>query len=399
MKVQAGGHPENDRPWSIETDGIEAVPGSAEPTTGHQAVSVRCPADQVGLRIAPRRLVVTGTILVDILLYLDELPAPGGAVNASRTVVTAGAGYNVLAGAVRLGLPAAYAGLVGDGPFGVVVRQALAGIGVPVLVAARTGEDTGFDVGLVETGSGRQPTFIGAPGVESRLSPADLRGLALTPGDAIYVSGYDLSYPAAGAALADWVTSVGPECLLVFDPGPLAGRVDAARLDAVVGRADLLSLNLAEAATLAGRPGPAKAASGGQDPAAPGSGHDPAGPGSGHDPEAAGSGHDPAALAADLSRRVRAQGWIVLRTGPDGCWIARAESPPQHIPPRPTTPADPTGAGDTHIAVMLARLAVGQDIAEAARWANVAASLAVEQAGPSTSPSADELARAMAGRH
>jgi sugar/nucleoside kinase (ribokinase family) len=334
---------------------------------------------QGGLRVTPRRLVVTGTILVDILLYFDELPAPGGAANATRTVVAAGAGYNLLSGAVRLGLPAAYAGLVGDGPFGAIVRQALAGIGTPVLCAARGGQDTGFAVGLVEAGSGGQPTFLGAPGAESRLSPADLRGLALTPGDAVYVSGYDLWYPEAGAALSEWVPTLGPECLLVFDPGPLAGQVETARIDAVAGRADVLSLNLAEAAALAGRPDPAGRTAGGQGLPEPG------------------GGHDPAALAAGLARRVRAGGWVVLRAGPDGCWIARAGSSAQHIPPRPTTPADSTGAGDTHVATMLARLAAGQDVAEAAWWANVAASLAVEQAGPDTTPSADELARAVAG--
>jgi sugar/nucleoside kinase (ribokinase family) len=332
--------------------------------------SAQVPASgQAALRTTPRRLVVTGTVLVDVLLYLDEMPAPGGAANASQTVVAAGAGYNLLAAAVRLGLPAAYAGLVGDGPFGAVVRQALAGIDVPVLLATRTGEDTGFGVGLVEINSGRQPTFLGAPGVESRLSPADLRSLALTLGDAIYVSGYDLCYPAAGAALADWVTSLGPECLLVFDPGPVAGQIQAARLDAVAGRADILSLNLAEAATLGRR----------------------------HDLATPPGGHDPAALAAGLSLRVRPGGWLVLRAGPDGCWIARAGSAAQHIPPRPARPADPTGAGDTHVAALLAGLAAGQDIAQAARWSNVAASLAVERVGPSTSPTAEELAQAMAG--
>jgi sugar/nucleoside kinase (ribokinase family) len=310
------------------------------------------------MRLTPRRLVVTGTVMVDLLLYLDGFPEPGGAAIASRAIVAAGAGYNLLAGATRLSLPAAYAGLVGSGPFGTVVRQALAAIAVPVLLAPRDDEDTGFDVGLVLASTPGQPTFIGSPGVESRLTLSDLRGLAIMPGDAVYLSGYDLWYPEAGAALGEWTSGLDGAYLFVFDPGPLAGQIEAARLDAAIGRADILSLNVSEAAMLA-------------------------------------DGHDPAALAATLAQRIPAAGWVVLRAGPDGCWVASRDTPARHIPARRTTAVDPTGAGDIHVATLLARLAARQDFAEAAWEANIAASLAVEHPGPNAGPTASELALAV----
>jgi sugar/nucleoside kinase (ribokinase family) len=313
------------------------------------------------MRLTPRRLVVTGTVMVDILLYLDRMPEPGGASVASRSVVTAGAGYNLLAGAARLGLPAAYAGLVGSGPFGNLVRRALAEIAVPVLLPDPSDEDTGFDIGLVEAGTGRQPTFVGSPGAESRLSPADLRQVALSPGDAVYLSGYDLWYPEAGAALTEWATGLSDEYLLVLDPGPLVREIDAARLGQAMGRADILSLNIAEARALA-------------------------------------AGRQPAGLAEELARRLPAEGWVVLRAGADGCWIASSGTSAEHIRARRTTLVDPTGAGDAHVAALLARLAAGDTMAEAAHWANAAAALAVERVGPDTGPSAAELARAMADR-
>jgi sugar/nucleoside kinase (ribokinase family) len=309
------------------------------------------------MRTTPRRLVVSGTILVDILLYLDEFPRHGTAALASQAIVAAGAGYNLLAGAARLGLPAAYAGFVGSGPFGTVVRRALAEIAVPVLLAPRADEDTGFDVGLVQAGRPGQPTFIGWPGVESRLRLPDLRALELTPGDAVYLSGYDLWYPEAGAALSQWTSELDLAYLVVFDPGPLAGRIETARLDMVIGRADILSLNASEAAMLAGPGGPAP-------------------------------------LAAALAQRMSSSAWVVLRDGAHGCWIAGQQTPPRHIPPRPASPVDPTGAGDIHVATLLARLAAGLDFAQAAWWANIAASLAVERLGASAGPSAAELARA-----
>jgi sugar/nucleoside kinase (ribokinase family) len=310
------------------------------------------------MMLRPRRLVVVGTIMVDILLYLERLPEPGGAAIASRSAVTPGAGYNLLAAAVRLGLPAAHAGLVGGGPFGNMVVTALDELGVRLLLPRRD-EDTGFDVGLVELGSGRQPTFLGAPGVESRLTPADLASIPLGPADAVYVSGYDLWYPGQGAALASWVSGLGPELLVVFDPGPLAGELAPAWLEAVTGRAGILSLNIAEATQLAGEAGPAR-------------------------------------LAELLVQRVGAEGWVVLRAGADGCWVASRGRPAEHIPARPARPVDTTGAGDAHVATLVARMAAGDDILRAARWANAAASLVIEQAGPSTSPSHNELADAMA---
>lgn len=312
------------------------------------------------MKITPCRLVVSGTILADILLYLDEFPQQGGAAVARQAVVAAGAGYNLLAGAARLGLPAAYAGFVGSGPFGAVVRRALAEISVPVLLKPREDEDTGLAVGLVQAGRPGQPTFIGWPGVESRLRLGDLRSIGLASGDAVYLSGYDLWYPEAGAALAKWASELGPECLLVFDPGPLAGRIDTLRLDVVLGRADILSLNASEAGMLTGLTGQA----------------------------------GPAPLAAALARRMSSSAWVVLRDGADGCWIAGQHTPARHIPPRPASPVDPTGAGDIHVATLLAKLAAGLDFAAAARWANIAASLAVERLGPSAGPTAAELAGA-----
>ncbi|HEX8928495.1 MAG TPA: PfkB family carbohydrate kinase, partial [Actinomycetota bacterium] len=56
---------------------------------------------------------------------------------------------------------------------------------------------------------------------------------------------------------------------------------------------------------------------------------------------------------------------------------------------------DTTGAGDTHVAVFLARLAAGDDPARAAWVANVAASLSVRRAGPAGGPTAEELQAAL----
>ena len=57
-----------------------------------------------------------------------------------------------------------------------------------------------------------------------------------------------------------------------------------------------------------------------------------------------------------------------------------------HIAPRKTRPVDPTGAGDIFAAAFLVRLAETGHPRESARFASVAASLSVEQAGVASIP-------------
>ncbi|HEV8192605.1 MAG TPA: PfkB family carbohydrate kinase, partial [Ktedonobacterales bacterium] len=99
--------------------------------------------------------------------------------------------------------------------------------------------------------------------------------------------------------------------------------------------------------------------------------------------------------ASSLTQRIAPDGWVVARDGPNGCWLTSRGAAPQHVPPRPTRPVDTTGAGDTHLAALLARLAAGDAMAEAARVANIAASLSVERPGPATGPTASELEAAL----
>src|SRR5262249_33948849 len=135
------------------------------------------------LRMQPQRLILVGSILVDILMYVERLPERGGDTIARNTLLTSGGGMNLLAGATRLGLSACYAGRVGDGPMGSQVMTDLAETGIPLLLPRVSGEDTGFDVGLVEANGER--TFVTSPGVESRLSLADLQTIPFQSGDAI----------------------------------------------------------------------------------------------------------------------------------------------------------------------------------------------------------------------
>src|SRR5215210_3743305 len=163
---------------------------------------------------AIRRLVLVGSVIVDIVLYVEALPERGGDIVASRSMTTAGGGFNVLSAAARQGLPSAYGGLVGTGPFGAQVRDALATESVQLLVPEAAEQDTGFCVAMVEASGER--TFATTVGAEAGLTDDLLSSLGVGAGDAVYVSGYDLVYPLGPAiARLTWLSLSAREATLL----------------------------------------------------------------------------------------------------------------------------------------------------------------------------------------
>ncbi len=303
------------------------------------------------------RLVLVGSILLDVLVHVDALPSRGGDVIASDRTLASGGGFNVLSAASRLGLFGAYAGLIGDGAFGRHVARDLEVSGIRALIPPAAGEDTGFTVGVVEADGER--TFVTSPGIESRLDAGSLQQVVLEAGDAVYVSGYDLLYPVAGPAIVSWLHGLSPEHLLAVDPGPLAAPLGDP-VGAVLGRVNLFSASEREAAGRTGAGTPAEA-------------------------------------AAALAHQLAPGGIAVVRVGPGGCWVARQGMAPAHVPGHRADAVDTTGAGDVHVGAMLARLANGDDALSAARFANVAAALSTEHRGGASGPTLDAVAAALRG--
>jgi sugar/nucleoside kinase (ribokinase family) len=312
----------------------------------------------------PRRLVFAGEAIVDVVLRVPGLPPRGGDLLATSAEIAVGGGFNVMAAAARQGMPVLYAGGHGTGPWGDLVRAALAAEGIGLLRPPDPSRDTGFDVALVEPDAER--TFVTSLGAESAAEPGSWAAAPAGPGDAVYVSGYGLVAPGSGPDLAAWAAALPPAALLFLDPGPLAAQIPPDLLDPVLARADWLSCNAREAALLTGAAAPEEA------------------------------------TRRLLTRTARAN--VIVRVGPDGCLLATrppaaataprppaAATAPVHLPAPAVYPVDTTGAGDAHAGVFLAALADGLPPADAARRANAAAALAITRPGPATSPNRAEL--------
>lgn len=296
------------------------------------------------------RLWHLGNVVVDLVLDVPALPERGGDVLATRSERTPGGGFNVMAAAARQGLPVAYAGAHGTGPFGDRARAALHTEGIDVLLAPRPQPDTGFVVCLVDAEGER--TFVTSPGAEATLTPADLAELRPSAGDLVYVTGYSLLYDSNRTALLDLLPRLDPAVTLVTDPGPLVHEIPAEAVELLLARSDWWSCNAREAALMTGVDEPTEAAR---------------------------------VLQSRLGR-----GSVLVRTGPEGCLLHHGERLIA-VPGFSVDAVDLNGAGDAHTGVFMAALARGVDPVAAAHRANAGAALAVTASGPATAPDAARL--------
>ncbi len=301
------------------------------------------------------RLVCAGSVVVDVVMHVPQLPDPGGDMVARGSMLAVGGAFNVMSAARAQGLTVTYAGGHGVGPFGDTVRSVLAQAGIDVAAPAAPNLDTGFTVTFVAEDGER--TFVTAPGAEARLTVESLNASVISEEDFVYVSGYGLAYPDSGPALADWVSRLATGVTVVADPGPLVGEIPKAILQEVASRSTWWTCNEREARLMTG-----------------------------------GASRDESirAVATIAGRK-----GVLVRIGRDGCLLLMRDGEVQHVPGQSVKTVNTTGAGDIHTGTFVAALAAGLEPPEAVRRANLAAGIVVSRQGPPTAPTSLEINRAM----
>lgn len=81
---------------------------------------------------------------------------------------------------------------------------------------------------------------------------------------------------------------------------------------------------------------------------------------------------------------------LIVTEGEQGCTVFH-QGNRTPVPPRPAQPLDPTGAGDVFAAAFFIRYHETGDLWASARFANVAASMAIERPGPASAPVRAEI--------
>ncbi|MEA2619675.1 MAG: ribokinase [Chloroflexota bacterium] len=305
------------------------------------------------------RVIVVGSVNVDLMVSTERLPAPGETVVGGRfSRHDGGKGGNQAVAASRMGAMTAFIGAVGGDAFGVDARAALAAEGIDVegLLVLRD-EPTG--VALIVVDEEGENQIAVASGANAALSSIQVRAafkrLVLTPADVVLV-GHEIRTGATHEALR-LARIAGATAIL--NPAPAHG-LESTTLDL----ATILTPNEGELAALGGDTG------------------------------------SPAARAKRLLGRApgdRAGDRAVLVSlGAKGALLV-AGGRAHAIPAPRVEVVDTVGAGDTLNGALAAGLAAGLELAEASRRAVVAASFSVAHEGARAGmPTADALARRLA---
>ena len=302
------------------------------------------------------RMLVIGSVNMDVVARVDGVPAPGQNVRGrDLRTIPGGKGANQAVAAARLGAETAFLGRVGDDGFGSRLRANLEaeGVGVDSLETVR---DCASGVALILVDAAGENTIVVTPGANNRLTPDDVdaaRGL-VAAADAVVLQ---LEIPAETVARAVALArEVGTPTIL--DAGPPRKPVDEAAFDATV-----LTPNEAEAASLLAI--------------------------------------EPGTLGLEeMARELLAcgPGAVVLKAGPRGAVVARGNRC-EGVPAFRINPVDTTAAGDAFTAALAVETVKGTDLAAAARVANAAGALACLKFGAQPSmPTADDIARFLADR-
>lgn len=297
------------------------------------------------------KMLHTGQVIIDLVMAVEKLPQIGGDVLAQSAGFEAGGGFNVMAAAVRNGLPVVYLGRHGTGRFGDLARQAMQAEGICIGIREPAERDTGLCVALTDASAER--SFISYIGAEGEVSSEDLNSVDAEAGDFVYLSGYSLLHPGKAQALLDWALALPKDINVVFDPGPLVESRESPLMQALLPRIDVWTSNSVEALRFT-------------------------------------AAEDIAEALDRLVNHLPDGVLMVVRDGPQGCWIQQAGER-RHVPGFAVNAVDSNGAGDAHAGVFIAGLAQGLNAHEAARRANAAAALAVTRWGPATAPGAAEV--------
>jgi len=288
------------------------------------------------------RVIVLGSINIDLILSADRLPQWGETI-AARSLDRAlgGKGANQAVAACRAGAEVAMVGGVGDGPDGAEYRQVLAGMGVDVSDVRTYPGPTGTAIVLT---SPQDNQIVVVAGANGRLDEGALADLRIAPGDVCITQ---LETPTS---LAETFFRRAREAgaTRIFNPAPAIPYPDA-----LTELADILIVNETELRAFARiEPGGAM---------------------------------DESVIAGARERLGLGLGQaLVVTLGGAGVVIARG-SHAERIAGHAVDVVDTTGAGDCFCGYLAAGIARGEELGIAAREANAAAALAVGRLGASDS--------------
>jgi ribokinase len=290
------------------------------------------------------RVVVVGSINVDLVVAADHLPQPGETVlGGTFEQHFGGKGANQAVAAARAGAHVSMVGAVGEDAFGVASLDALRAEGIDVAAVRSVAAPTG--VAIIAVGRAGDNQIVVAPGANAEVRPEDVLFDAASGEPAVVVTGFEVPIATAIAAMR---AARQASLTAILHPAPAAALFDELlKLGAIV------VLNEGEVSLAVGE--------------------------------------------ADLDRAVgalaqRNSGPVVLTRGAVGAVLADGITRRQFPGFNVADVVDSTGAGDAFIGVLAAWLAAGHRLENSIVAANAAGALSVRRRGARDGmPRLDEL--------
>ncbi|MBX9790657.1 MAG: ribokinase [Pirellulales bacterium] len=293
------------------------------------------------------KIVVLGSVNIDLVMHVPRLPSPGETVLGGRFfAVHGGKGANQAVAAARAARsPVAFVAALGADRYG---QEALASLELEGLLCGhvRVAPDEATGVALILVDAEAENLIAVASGANELLSTADVDRLpeAWFAPKHVFLTCLESPLTTVHHAL---VRARLFGLTTVLNPAPASEMLPSDVLELV----DVLTPNEHEIAALAGM-------------------------------------HvfdHPSAVAA--ARRLQDRGCrqVIVTRGAAGCTVvgdgAAETSRAVELPARAVQAVDTTAAGDAFNGALAVRLAEGASLVEAARWANVAASISVTRSG------------------
>jgi ribokinase len=278
------------------------------------------------------RVVVVGSINVDLVVTANHLPSAGETVvGGDFARHFGGKGANQAVAAARAGASVTMVGAVGRDADGDASLEALAAEGIDVSRVRRVDAPTGVAIIAVDRSGENQ--IVVASGANGEVSTDDAALHRLPDGPGVLLTCLEIPMSAVTAAV---MAAQRLGLLAVVNPAP-AERLPAELLAC----GPILTPNRDELLATSG------------------------------------AADLEAALASLTAAGARA---IAVTLGSQGALLAEGDRR-VHFPTRPADVVDATGAGDTFSGVLAAWIANGRSLDDAVRAANVAATIQVTQPG------------------
>ena len=282
------------------------------------------------------RIVVIGSINMDLVCRTGHIPAPGETVlGEDLQTIPGGKGANQAVAAARLGGSVAMIGRVGDDAFGGTLLAGLKKNGVDA-GHVRVTKNCASGCALITVAENGENSIVVSPGANGRVTPADVeKARGVIKGASAVVMQLEIPLETVEFAIR-LCRKLGVRTIL--DPAP----VPAKGLPQTLYEVDILSPNQSEAKALAGRKG------------------------------------EDQAMGSLLLRR--GSGMVVLKRGEQGALIFDGRDVCA-VRPFKVKAVDTTAAGDAFTAGLAVGLGEGMMIGDAVRLANAAGAICCTRFG------------------